>query len=497
MEHQQERMQATSVGSTFAWLLIPMALATGLYVAAGRLSGPELRRDTESYLNVVKNGLFTAESLQSPRTIGYPLFVAAVQGVFGSLAPVPILQWTIFCAAVFFFAFALLRIGSSRGLCVFLTAPLFFSDVAAGYLPVVIAEVPAVALAIASMAAVVLATSEPTRRRWWMVLALTIFLSYQFRPAFLFLVAIVPLLAFLIDPVLRGGSRVAKNRGQIVARATAAVAVPLVGFCLLRLVVVGNFGLVSFAGTNLVGITGSILDQERLAKLSPEIRPLAERMLQIRKSSEMRAVERERHARWDQAVHRRYGLDLPNYTTIDRLYNPTIHEVAYPAATKLYGDDQIAAERAFSQLSLEMIALRPVTYAGWVAFAFFHAISTALVLYATLGLTMMAACTFLARLLLEGLVARHAAIAPRTLPTNEWIVFRVVATVTIAFFCAKALLVALVEPTLARYVRPAAIFLPTIPAMVAYCQVRRFVQTCMASAIGSSKRVLAGNSETI
>lgn len=481
-----------------AWLIVPMLLATLIFVATGRLSSPEYRPDTESYLEVARNGVFTKSALQSPRTFGYPLFLQLVEAAFGSLSIVPVLHWAGLCAAIAFFAFALLHIGAPPLLCMTLTSPLFFSDVAAAYLPVLLTEVPSLALAVASMAAVVLAAHEPSRGRWWAILAATVFLAYQIRPAYLFLIAAVPLIVLLLDPLLCHNQDRRPARWRIAATAATAVAMPFLGFCSLRLILVGHFGLVSFAGTNVVGVAGTILNEAMLPQLSPNVRGLAEAMLQIRASSELQEVAQARQASWDQTVRRRFGLDLPDYETMHRLYDPTIHQVAYPAARRIYGDDQVAANRAFSDLSREILTLRPITYAAWVAIGFYRAVVTSLSLYLMLAMIVLAAGIFLFRRGWDALASGNAPAAPQSfaLAHAESKVFSVVATVAIMFFGAKTLLVALVEPTLARYVRPAAVFLPTIPAMAIYCQVRRLAQHKLARAIATSQRKPALGSGT-
>jgi hypothetical protein len=186
-----------------------------------------------------------------------------------------------------------------------------------------------------------------------LAVALSSAAAWLVRPAYAFLIPLVPILGALLARSLR---RLCHARGWcreflLLALATA---LPFLAWSALRATVVGRFGIVSFGGYNLVGIAGQFLDEEVAAALPPDLQPLA------------RAAIAER----TQVAFG--GPDLPdsqrlNYDRMEWRYDDTIWKVFTPAAQAHFGDDHAKLNSQLKRLALEIIRLRPVEYAVWIA----------------------------------------------------------------------------------------------------------------------------------
>jgi hypothetical protein len=120
-----------------------------------------------------------------------------------------------------------------------------------------------------------------------------VFFAYQIRPAYLFLVVAIPLLAAVLG---REGERERSGASprRLVATALAVCLLPLLAFSVLRWSLVGRLGLVSFEGFNLAGIALSLLSPAVVAELPAEHRPLAQAILAERGRRGLQPIEERR-----------------------------------------------------------------------------------------------------------------------------------------------------------------------------------------------------------
>ena len=139
-----------------------------------------------------------------------------------------------------------------------------------------LSDFPAKILAVTSVACLLWVVADRKKILPWLALTVSLAGAYQVRPAYLFLIPLAPCLgigfAFLWSKG-RGGPLVWK---AILAGLLAAATLPFLAFSLWRWEMVGDFGLVSFAGYNLSGLAVELLDVPMIdGELSEASQPLA------------------------------------------------------------------------------------------------------------------------------------------------------------------------------------------------------------------------------
>jgi hypothetical protein len=142
-------------------------------------------------------------------------------------------------------------------------------------------------------------------------------------------------------------------------------------------------------------------------------------------------------------------------------YPDAVWKVTAPAAMELYGNDDVLVNQRLTELSREIIRLRPLGYVRWLLPAAKHGV-TQLFEYSFLdrpGLAMLAVLLICH----IGLIARRRRRRQSEVPApGPDYFFELHASLLIAlgFAAAKLALVILVEPPIHRYISAAAIFLP-------------------------------------
>jgi hypothetical protein len=267
-------------------------------------------------------------------------------------------------------------------------------------------------------------------------------LSYHFRPAYLFLVPLAPLLGVLLwwlRPV--GENRIGWWRLGV--GLSLAAAAPLLLFCGLRWGTVGHFGLVSFGGYNVIGIAGQLLTPEVARGLPPHLQPLARAILE----------KQDAKPQWKPVA----GY----YRMVDN-FNPTVWYVAAPVARELYGNDDVLVNQRLGELSQRILLARPLAYVRWLLPAAKHGV-TQLFEYSFLdrpGLALLPALA-LCHAVLFARWRKRIAPHPQAIHGKDYFFeYHAALAIALAFAAAKLILVILVEPPIHRYVAPAAIFLP-------------------------------------
>lgn len=309
--------------------------------------------DTITYLTIFDRGSLGA-SLSHIRTLGYPVFIQLAKLGSGDLDRVVHAQTLVYLAAVVFFGWAAGKyLGSAwRGLVV--AAPLFYTQLFAEFLTALLTETLAAGLAIATAGFLLWLAAEPQKRLAWAGLAALLFSTYQVRPALLFLLALVPLLGVLLFVLRHGWPGWRPLLRSPFAGLVAVALLPFLGWSTLRWAAVGHFGLVSFGGTNLIGITANMLSSEVIRELPPERHDLASTMLR-----------------------RRRELGLPtdgaySFRLWFRDYNHNVFKAGLKGARTLFKESdreeryQVWINREFSALSRALIRARPTLYARWV-----------------------------------------------------------------------------------------------------------------------------------
>ena len=328
-------------------------------VAAGGVFGLwhlklPLEGDSVSYVATSK--MPSLQALTSMRTLGYPLLLKAVALVSPNYIVIPWIHLGMFCAAIFFFDFALRRFGASPWQAVLASSALIYA-----LLPLrtpiglVLTDFPGEVLAVTTVGCLFWIAAEPRRPLGWLLMTVCLLAAYQVRPVYLFLVPLTPCLGLWFMWLRTQHAGIAFAWKRPLAGLLAASCLPLAAFCLMRLALVGNFGLVSFAGYNLSGLAVEMLDSSLAEReLPPRFRPLAREILKERQERGLHNAFV--HGRWDLA---RYELN----------FSPNIYGIAVPTVKRLYGDEPTMVNRELADFSRQVIALRKGRYLLWVAYS--------------------------------------------------------------------------------------------------------------------------------
>ncbi len=308
--------------------------------------------DTKTYLTTFDKGLVAA--LSHIRTLGYPSFIQVVTYPGGDLDRIVHAQTLVYLSAVVFFGWAAGRYldSSWRGFVV--ATPLLYTQLFGEFMTAMLTETLAAGLAMATAGFLLWVATTPTHRWAWAGLTVLLFSTYQVRPALLFLLGLVPLLGVLLVVLRHGWPGWRPLLRSPAAGLLAASLLPFFAFSALRWVSVGHFGVVSFGGTNLIGITANMLSAAVIRDLPEARHDLATTMLQ-----------------------RRRELGLPtdgaySYRLWFRDYNHNVFKAGLKGARSLYKESdreeryQVWVNKEFSALSHALIRARPTLYARWV-----------------------------------------------------------------------------------------------------------------------------------
>jgi len=435
-------------------LALALAAVSAHFVLSGRARVRTERDD--GYLAASRLSSL-AEVLSDQRTFAYPLLLRAVRQLSPDYRALPHVQAALFMAAVALLFAALVRSGLPPWTALAAALPLAASELLLPFARLVHSDSPGAALTIVAVACLVEALG---RRRLlaWIALGLAVFLAYQVRPANLFLVPLVPLLAMVV-PGASGGGSAGRLRWRPAAAALAACLLPLVLFAALRLAVVGHFGLVSFGGFNLVGVAGSMLSPEVVAALPAEHRALGRAILDGRRERGLEPIGERSfpHATARMlAWYSEYNVNV--WRIAGRAARRQARAQAGPPEARSRPRLQREANRRLGGLALAVFRQRPDLYAAWVLHGARLGLSWSFGQVRGMGaslalLALGAVATVGAAALAAGPARRAAALAlARCAP---------LLAIGWGAFLAGLLLVVLVEPPLERYLLAVALLLPS------------------------------------
>ncbi len=446
------RVSLAWIHNPLTWILAQATVILIVLMLAGALS-PSITIDSTTYLDIPDT--FPA-MLSHVRTLGYPLFLKSIGWLSPELSVLPLFQALAFVAATVFFYSGLHRYGFSKALAAVIASTLLYSNIFLFYSSEIRPESLSLSLAITTVAFLFHLASKPGKRRWvlWIGFAVTLIATYQVRPAYLFLVLLTPLLGV---GLLLIRTRPQKHALARFGMGLAAISiVPFLAFSGLRLAVVGHFGVVSFGGTTLIGIASQLLTEDMVKDLPADSQPLAVAILERRNA--METIPLPSYL----APGNRYDLvwvylapgTRYDHVWMSKRYNIYIWDLSLPVARELYGDDPVRSDTELMKLSLGVIRSAPQRYARW----FFGATIRGLTGMTWrdlrfVGLLVVLGCVHMARVLRNREAMPGAA---HSLELNSMLL------VGCGFALAKLLLVALVAPTLGRYIAASGIFLPGI-----------------------------------
>lgn len=475
------------------WIVLQGFVFGGVLGWTGRLE-PERAADTGSYERFPFGSLSSA--LSHARTFGYPAFLQ----ISGALAPeyraVPVCHWIAHVLAVGGFYWGLRHVLRCPWTSLAAASSLFCSNVILRYLSALTADSLASSGSILTIGFLLrgvaaespsqpLNAESPTESSvetagWarWLPLGLATFATYQIRPAYLFLVPLLPVLGWLLLRLLRFrkplptrephvssrpvSSRPVSSRRTVVAL-SAWCLLPLLAFCSLRWLVVGQFSLVSFSGNNLAGVVGVFLTAEMVPELPADLRPLAKA-----------ALERRRQvAESDPSFSAAFTLD---YMEIEKRFDASTWRVFVESARGIYGDDQKQINSQLRRLATAIVRARPKYYLIWLGKAAWRGV------YMIVSEIVANPMYLLLLGLLAAVHGRYVVLRLRALAgaqrgarrgmaqpgssaeseREELIEASTLLLVAISFAATKLLLVIITSPPLGRFMDPAGVFLPTV-----------------------------------
>ncbi len=443
------------------WLVVQFALLARRFATTGQLE-PQRVPDTLSY-EIMAGVSSLRDALSGVRTYGYPLFLKLFGPLPDDYALVPIIHMALFFLAVTLFYAAVREFSGSSWMALAIASPLLYTC-GLVYIKRIGTDAPAMALALTAVSLLLLVAKRPGSALSWIGLGLAVFLACQVRPSSLFLLLLIPLAGVVVGACARGSAL----RALPFASALAAVTVgPFLLFCLLRLFVVGEFGLVSFTGYNAIGIAASMLDAEVLRELPEENQLLAWAILRERKRRNMKPFTFHSAPRPFFELYSRniFYIAEPLGTAMangvrdpDELLRVPLRKQRENPKTlpPLYGERVQTMNRMFSSLSSQVFRVRPALYLKWVRDSF------------TGGLARIVACP--SHVLLTGLLllayplallrqrgATPAASSPAILSTTTI----AVGVIAVAFVVFQLLLTAVVNRPDDRLVGPAFLLVPS------------------------------------
>jgi hypothetical protein len=465
------------------WLALQAAILFGVYDSIFRLvpEGSEAGQRTfiasgDGYL---LNSLAYevswdsfVKSLASNRTFAFPLVLHAVHTLTPSWDAWPLFEIGVRLLAVTVFYVGLRAVGVSVGLATALSSTLLYTELScwSSWCRSMIASDPlAESLAIATVGLLLRVLGGPQSPLAWGGLALGLFLTYQTRPAYLFLVGLIPLLGVLLmGPVSAPGVRV-HERLRVGGSLVAVSVLPYLGWCTLRWFLVGHFGLVSYGGYSFVHISGLFLSAKVIPELPPEVRPLARAVLE----------DRARLSGWQSPLDAEGWIDpelVADEAHFADLCIQSGHKLYFRNALKLYGSAENHIRKGYGQdfttvnhrlaeLAVALVRARPWFYAQWLVTAFEVGIvrmvtTNHLFQYLVVGLGVLLGVwhtTEIRRCLRTG---PGESKAPPGLPGNSRLGLNIAVLIAVGFALAKFLEAFLAALPEASYLAPAGGFLP-------------------------------------
>jgi hypothetical protein len=450
-------------------LLIVCGLSLAGHAYRGYLQ-PILNPDSEGYIQFQWD--LSDKGFNGLRTPGYPLFLQSIMATFG-LDAVPTAHAIAYFVAVVAFHLSLLGIGYRPLSALAVSVPLALG-VNLSYLGShVLTDSLALSVSIMAMAAFTWTLRKPTNTWSWLTLAFLTFVTYQVRPAYLFLLVLWPLMgvwvAFFFEP--RFGF--AKRCFHRLLAYSAVSVIPFFSYTILRGLVTGYFGLVAFGGYNIIGIAIQFLDPPTIARLPEEVKPLATAIV-------------NRIAELDLKV------DISSYNTMEPNYPAYVYQVSVHEAREIYGDDIRKTNAAFNKLSLAVFKIHPKLYLRWIVGNLFHGIGDQVLLtFRNIGTVLVFAfigvvifCSLWSPLGFQGAITPLGSQSTSSQSTDSqaqsghdpqaslighsaFAEFQYLFWLSTWYSAGKTGLVILVEPSVGRYMAPASVLWPCVIALAA------------------------------
>ncbi|MBF0609647.1 MAG: hypothetical protein G8345_19100 [Magnetococcales bacterium] len=406
-------------------------------------TGPQLMPDSATYLEW--HNLSWQEILSNIRTPGYP-WILSWSASLGGHWWIPAFQYALHVFSVLLFYSGLRAVLVLPWSAFWIALPLLFTPMLRLYGQTLLSDAPGLSLGLLSLS--LMLWSLGSGRGWWL-LAMALAATWLVRPMYLFLIPLLPLLAWLLEKMIILPHCVRANRGWM--RVALVALLPFLLYGSLRWLTVDHFGVVSFGGINIAGIATPMISNALIPQLPEEVQPLARDILQQRQL---------------------LGLTYPlgrqgsiKYNPWYNDYNTSIHQVALPAAVAGHGGNTLLANKALSKLSLAILKHHPLAYAQWIMRSMVEAVLTLIRMDPLIqGLLLLMVLLWLKNLYLSQYGEEEGVITHRSilLQQDREYALVLVALMAVGWFMAGSLEVVLVEPPIERYVMGTGVLLPSL-----------------------------------
>lgn len=432
-------MQDSQFRVWYVFLIQVMAIA-GVLQWLGKLE-PLAQFDTASYRDYSWGN--ATDALNDKRTFVYPCVLRFFVAADGSERLIPWFQYLVSAFSVGAFLASLLRCAWHPWLAFAAASPILTSQIVLEYSGVLTPDLLAQSFAVLTISHWFILV-HTGRNKWALVgMSIFLFLAYQTKPSYLFLLAFAPVGGWIARWWLYPETR---DAWRVALRITLASLLPFLAWSTLRWFVVGHFGLVSFGGYNIIGIAGQFLQKDGTTHLSSDVQPLAIEILKQRGARQGWSTEQ-------------------NYDNLELHFNKMVWEIAVPAASKLFNADSRVMNRQMALLSSEILLGQPKSYATWLWMALKRSIRAAIELALRNPVVMLSIPLMLGAFAMRW---RRKGIRHEQRETPEYErEFQMILWTALGYAICKMSLVILVEPPIERYCAPASVFLPSILVMMA------------------------------
>jgi hypothetical protein len=316
---------------------------------------------------------YLAVALTSIRPPVYPAVVRTARLFGEGYAALPYMQYSLFATASAAYFFCCVLAGFKPWESLLLSAPLAGSAILKELGNYMMPETVGTAFCVAAAGLLILMASQGSTRVRNLCLSLCITCACLTRPAFLFLPLLAPVTVALMTPSFRRDNLCPGFSGQFFTT-LAWTSAPLLMYSLLRLALVGHFGIVSFGGVAIAGIGTNpvVLDEPTARGLrSNEMRRLAEAILDKRREVGLtNPANRPLFVFSADSINKR-----PLVEAWQQSFDPSIYDVALPATRALYqasnadvlNPDWTLINSKLGQLSSATISQHKAQYIKWIA----------------------------------------------------------------------------------------------------------------------------------
>ena len=402
---------------------------------------PTPQFDTASYRDYSMESASAA--LNDKRTFVYPCLLRFFQQVDGSERLVPWFQYACSAIASGILLTALLHCQWNCWMALAAVSPILASQMVLNYTGLLIPDLIAQSMAVIVVSLWIIAIHFGSGFWAYTGLSIALFLTYQTKPSYLFLLAFVPVGGWIARWWLKPAN---DDAWSVALRLTLASVLPFLAWSTMRWFLVGHFGLVSFGGYNIVGIAGQLLERESIPYLNEETRTLAANIL----------TRREAQKNWPQQR---------DYDSMESHFNETVWEIAVPAASQLYDSDSRMMNLQMAKLSSQILLHEPKAYGLWLVWAAKRAVRSSAEIVLRNPVVMISIPLMLWAFAVRW---RRQLLGIRlTQAFDHSCEFQLMVWTAFGFALCKLGLVILVEPPIDRYCAPATLFFPSILAMLA------------------------------